>query len=188
MVAPRLPRITAAPSERAALRELTEDMLRTLRTDITVTNANTPWAGSTLGQLWIDQDDFVVAAYYNEKPVPAVPIWNPRMLRDDILDGIRASEYAALAVGVQNTWMIIVLQEQFDATKELTRDNFNFIFPDSTCPTTNANIMALARLDGTHGEILYADPTPVQGAQISPACGYIFSADTISDARSVPAA
>jgi len=100
---------------------MTTAQLQALKTDITVTHANTVFQGLTLLQLWTGFDFANLALYYNTAASPQVDLWRPNVTRTEASKCIAAGEFMSMPVARQNTWFAILQTETIDATNTTVR-------------------------------------------------------------------
>jgi hypothetical protein len=131
---------------------MTTAQLQTLKTDITVTNANTVYQGSTLLSLWQTFNYAKIADYYNTTASPQQDLWRPDILISEIIKVIVMSEFIAFTAVKQNGWLMLMQSPVIDATSSNIRASFSTIFGG----TTITNLTALSKKAATNLEKLFS--------------------------------
>lgn len=112
-------------------------------------------------------DQGAVAAYYNT--LDAGTIWRPDITVSELNTAIIWTEFAALSVALQNTYLALISAPFIDTTKANIRGGFSAIFGPAT--TSRANLIALAQRTPTRFESLFTT------AQVCSVYGQVVSAD-----------
>jgi len=96
-------------------------------------------------------DQGAVAAYYNSPD--SGTIWRPDISTSELNTAIVWSEFAALTVALQNTYMALISTTTIDATKANIRGGFTTVFSAGT--TSRTNLTNLAQRVPTRFESLF---------------------------------
>jgi hypothetical protein len=153
-----------------------------LKTDATVTHANTVFAGQTVLALW-NMSDQAPLAYYNALSV--TQCWRQDMRVDDLKDAVVWADYVALSPNgalKQTAWLAMTQGDILNLANQGNRDAIVAIF-GSGSPTVTA-LLGVVKRTITNFEALVAS-APVQGAVVLPRTlyGIMLTADDIAAAR-----
>ena len=150
---------------------LTTSQLLTLKTDIL-----SPARAAALGGFLAAVDHPSIADYYNQLATPAVNLWRPHIAVSELNTVIVWADFAALAVGKQNTYFAMTQDGWVDATSSFIRTGFSAIFANPSL----ANLTALAQRGGSRFEALFS--TTAGAASVSTVFGQALSYIDVANA------
>ena len=163
---------------------MTNAELVALKNDVIGPKASVVFQGDTLLNWWTlnGGQDQVIADFYNQTVIPAVLIWRPNVMREELIRSLDG------AVFVSNGWsaaqralfQIVCSTEILNATDANTRAQFSAMASGAQITTWTA----VSRRNATYCEALFSG-APVSGASISARFNYQLSAIDVSMAHNV---
>ncbi len=162
---------------------LTDAQKNIIANDLAAKRDQTVIGNNTVWELMNKSRKDLLVKYYNKKTNPAVMIWKPGVLRDEIINAINFSEYINLTAAKRDAAAAFLLCAVFDLTIARVRNNIIDIFGAES--DTKAKIYAKCDRAATNLEALFLTIPQGETTGVTDSFGYEIGEDEMREVFSI---